>query len=167
VDENERRILRPDPTHWDFVAEEEALASTAPGGLNCLGIARMATGALANALWQAPEPAPSDPPSSDFYRQVALLQLGALAVRSANALVVLIAHRYEAEAHGLKRRVSEAYSRAQIVTEDATGDQARRWIEHRDEGNPPGIAQRLGMRGPWDYRANSATRTRCSISAAD
>jgi hypothetical protein len=82
---------------------------------------------------------------------VALIQLGALAVRTANALIVLVTHGYEAEAHPLKRRLSELFTREQVVVEDTTGEHARRWLEGRDQGSPGRLAQKQGVKEPYDF----------------
>lgn len=143
--------MRPDPTRWNFSEEEEELADSAPGALECLQIARLGAATLADALCRAPAPPRTEHPSAAFYRQVAVLQLGALAVRSALGLIVLVTHGYEAEAHGLKRRLSEAFSRGQVVIADAAGEEARRWLENSGAGTHGRVAQRVGAHEPWSY----------------
>jgi hypothetical protein len=144
-------VVRPDPTRWNFSADEEALAADAAGSLHCLDIARLSAATLADALWQMPAPPRPKEPTGGFYRKVALLQLGALTVRSTRALAVLVTHGYEAEAHGLKRRLSEVFNRAQVVTADTTGEQARRWLHNEDAGTHGRIAQKVGTHEEWRY----------------
>ena len=67
-------VLRPDPGRWNFERDEEKLAAAAGGSLDCLEIARLSAGTLADTLLQVPAPARRQEPSAVFYRQVAVLR---------------------------------------------------------------------------------------------
>lgn len=151
-----KRVIRPKPERWHFGAEEDELAASASGSLFCLEPARLAVASLADTLCQAPAPPRASKPSADFHRKVAILQLGALGVRSALALITLVCRGYEAEAHGLRRRLHEIFSRGQIIAEDSTGEQARRWLDGRDAGAPGRVAARVGALEEWRYFSTSS-----------
>ena len=151
-----RPVIQPDPYAYDFASEEEALRASAPGSLEFLGLARRGVGFLADLLFKTPPPERTDEPTADFYRQIALFQLGALAVRSGLAVVTLVTHGYEPEAHGPKRRLSEAFTRGQSVIGDMSGEHARRWIEGRDAGSPARIAQKHGVSDAYRFLSQSS-----------
>lgn len=136
----------PDLTGWDLAAAEQALRDTAAADIPELGPARLAASLLAETVWRhgAPDPVPKDAPGRAL-RLVALNGAGALAVRAASSTALLVESGYEADAHAPKRRLTELYARALAVHADATGDQARRWLENRDHGTPARtVAKSLG-----------------------
>jgi len=147
----EKPRLRPDPSAWTFEAWEQELAVVAVRDLNFLKLARLAAATLADALARVPAPETTEPLAASAYRQLAALQLGALAVRSTLGLAVLVSNGYEVEAHGLKRRLSEVFNRAQLVADDPSGEQARRWLEGRDAGTHGRVAQKVGALDSWQF----------------
>jgi hypothetical protein len=73
------------------------------------------------------EPA-EDPGPAEYWRQSAILNLTAMAVRAARGVLVLTYSGYAPEALGLLRLVSETVAYAQSFNDDSSGERARQWL---------------------------------------
>ncbi|CAA9540841.1 MAG: hypothetical protein AVDCRST_MAG91-3843 [uncultured Sphingomonadaceae bacterium] len=115
--------------------------------LPALALAGRVTDRLAEVLTGAHIPDP-EPPDAMYYRRSAILVMAVLGLRTARACMLVVAHGYWVESHGLKRRLSEAHARLQAIVDDETGQYARQWLE----GPPPGEAKavhKYGDRDTW------------------
>lgn len=89
-------------------------------------------------------------------KQVAISQLGVLAVRSASAAITLLISGYEVEASVHVRRLIECNLRGQAILHDSSGQHAHEWLQGRARPSAERLAQRYG---------NSEDLTLLSISA--
>jgi hypothetical protein len=62
--------------------------------------------------------------------------------------VGVISFGYEPEAHGLKRRLSEASARLGAVINDPSGEHARQWLAGRGPSTPQRIVGKFGSLEP-------------------
>lgn len=144
----------PQPTHLDpdrypFVARESELAAAAQEELGeALALAHEAVGNLADALWHTRLPPTDDPNEASFVRRASIQGLAGLAVRTGRALILLIRHGWEPEAHALKRRLTECSLRAEAVIDDESGEAARHWLDGRGR-KAPALAARYEVEKPW------------------
>lgn len=148
-----------------FREAERHLLESADSDLDALVVARAATAALESGLAgatveMAPEPAP---PS--WYVRAALLSLAVIVMRSARACMLVVSVGYEPEAHGLKRRLSEAHARAMAFVDDRSGQHARDWLEGKGPSTPRRVTGKYGSQQLFDlYSWNAHVEARGLIS---
>jgi hypothetical protein len=118
-----------------------------------------ATATLAVVLEGTDVPFHPDPAPAEIQMKSAVLNLSALALRTARAAGVVICSGYEPEAQGLKRRLSEAYARLGAVVNDESGEHARRWIAGEGPSTPRKIAGKFGNLALFDLYSDSAHAT--------
>ena len=95
----------------------------------------------------------------------AILNLCVLALRSARAAGVVIRSGYEAEAHGLMRRVHEANARVGAVIADESGQHARAWLQGPAPSTPRKIARKYGNLTFFDMHSESEHATMTGLLA--
>ncbi len=127
-------IALADPETWSFASKEADQRSTAARDIPQLQAARMSAALLAQAVWLMSDMDAVGPDApGPVLRRVALLNVGSLAIRTANATCLLVSSGYEPDTHSLKRRLTELWARATHLYDDQSGEQARRWL--RGEGH--------------------------------
>lgn len=129
---------------------EAWLRATADQELGAFPIAESATQALALSIRGATIPPAADPPPPSYFMRSALLLLATMGLRTARAILVVVASGYEPEAHGLKRRLSEIHARAQAVVADDTGEHARQWLNGPPPSTPRKVAGKFGSMEIFD-----------------
>lgn len=134
---------------------ERELLGSADRQLPALSVARSAAEALETALEGASVEPPSEDPPPSYFARSALLLLAIIGLRTARSCLLVISAGYEPEAHGLKRRLSEAHARAQAVAADPSGQHARDWLEGKGPSTPRSIAGKWGSLETWDMYSAS------------
>jgi hypothetical protein len=134
---------------------ERGLLRTSEKDLDAMALARSATEALVAALGGATVEARGDDASPGYFVRAALLLLSTMALRTARAALLVISAGYEPEAQGLKRRLSEIHVRAQAVTDDASGQHARDWLEGKGPSTPRKLAAKWGSLDVWEMYSTS------------
>jgi hypothetical protein len=134
---------------------EQALAATATEQLPALAVASSATEALELALEGAHVEPVQEAASPSYFVRSAILLLSSIALRSARAIMLVVAAGYEPEAHGLKRRLSEVHARAQAVAADESGQHARDWLEGNGPSTPRKVAGKFGSLELFDIYSAS------------
>jgi hypothetical protein len=118
--------------------------------LEALDVALLATDILAEVLRgfiiaavDAGEATPG------YYTRSAIFLLSVIGVRTARACVLVISAGYWAEAHGLKRRLSEVHARTEAVANDPSGEHARRWLQGKGPSTPHKVVGKWGSADLW------------------
>jgi hypothetical protein len=139
-----------DAKRFPFESSQARLSASAEEELGePLELAVIATGQLADALWQTELPAPdAQPPGAAYDRRAAVYGLAVLGVRTARALILLVVNGWEPEAHALKRRLTEAAFRVRDVLADHSGEAARQWLDGR-ASSTGALFQKYGAKGSW------------------
>jgi hypothetical protein len=137
---------------------ESSMRARSREQLETLGLFGRATTLLGTVLEGLDVPFHPNPAPEVHFRS-AILNLCVLALRSARAAAILIRSGYEAEAHGLKRRVSEAHARVGAIVDDSTGEHARQWLQGPAPSTPRRIAGKYGSLGVFDLYSESAHAT--------
>jgi len=144
-----RNPIRLRADFYDFEACEQGCAASADSDLaEPLKLADAAAGCLAHLTWHFEVPSHTEPLPASVARKEALLPLAALSIRTSRALILLVRNGWDAEAHGLKRRLTECRLRAQHVEDDASGEAARQWLGGRGK-KADALAARYDARDPW------------------
>lgn len=94
-----------------------------------------------------------------IYLQSAVLNLGILSIRTARALRLVVSFGYEPEAHGLKRRLSEAHARVGAIVDDSSGEHARQWLTGKGPSTPQKVAGKFGSLGLFKVYSESTHAT--------
>lgn len=123
--------------------------------LEALDMFRRASTTLGAVLEGVDVPFHARPAPPEIDLQSAILNLCVLALRSSRAASVLIRTGYEAEAHGLMRRVAEAHARVGAVVSDKTGQHAREWLAGSAPSTPRKIARMYGNLEFFDMYSES------------
>lgn len=123
-------VEEPDLSGWNFLEREEAVRRGTAQGLPFVA-ARLTVAVLADLIDRVGRgDVPRDAPGEDL-RLVALANVGALAVRSANVTLLIVESGYAADAFAPQRRLLELLLRARELYGDTSGSAAKRWLEHK------------------------------------
>jgi hypothetical protein len=138
---------------------EQRMSARARKELETLDIFDRATLTLASILEGLNVPFHDGPAPVEVYLRSAILNLGVIAMRTARALRSVVGVGYEPEAHGLKRRLSEAHSRVGAVVDDTSGEHARQWLTGRGPSTPHKIAGKFGSLAMFEIYSESTHAT--------
>ncbi len=142
-------IIKPTGGQWMLAQTERELHVTAQDVPNWR-LANKARKMLADLVHQLSESVPKlgqpeGPLDATIARQIAGIQLAAIAVRSTGAVLVLVGTGYQPEAAAPLRRLVESVLRVRAVLDDASGEHARSWLDGRPQGTTERLAQRYAQ----------------------
>lgn len=149
--EDSRRVVRSDLKFWDFAAREKKLYERAARDIPTWRAANQArkhlAGVVADLSNTIESPAPGttvDALAPATAKRLAVVNLGAIVVRSTSAIMSLIGCGHEREALGHARTVLEALLRAREAADDSVGRAARLLLQGRKPSSLKSAADRYG-----------------------
>jgi hypothetical protein len=143
-------VIAPSLSSWDFQRRERELAESAKE-LPTWRLANQARRFLAGVTHELSHR--FDVPESAEYwkdvdaalaRQMAIVQLGAIGVRTVSSIMSLIASGYEREALTFARILLETEIRGRQLGDDPSGEAARSILQGRSPGSLKSAAHRYG-----------------------
>jgi hypothetical protein len=147
-----QRIVRSTLSNWPFGPRERDLFESAQKDLPTWRMANQARRHLAGVTGEMMDGIPAPEKSipvreidATLARELAAVRLGVMVVRTASAVMSLVAcgHEREALAHG--RTILEALIRGRQVADDKSGEAARTLLQGRKPGSLKAAAQRYGQ----------------------
>jgi hypothetical protein len=125
---------------WIVPQREAEFAKRADGELEALSLADEVSRLLAEIIQSVTIDATKDERDTDEVRRHALWFMAIITFRALRAAMHMFAIGYEDQAIGFHRLIDEIHSRAMKISEDASGDQARAWLEGKNLGKGAKLA---------------------------
>jgi hypothetical protein len=142
-------VVKAKITEWKIKQEEQELFFRAEKELPNWRLADKARRMLADLDWHFSDQLPEtvglkiEEIEPVIARRSAIIGAGAIAVRAAGSVLVLLSAGYGPEAAGPLRRLLEAKLNAQAILDDETGQYAIRYLQGRPKGTTK-LAQKYG-----------------------
>lgn len=150
------KTIQPSLSKWDFAARERKLFRSAvdiPTWRAANQSRRLLAAVTVQLSDELPLPGVATVPELETRSASALacLQLAAVAVRSAGAIISLVACGYEREALTPARTLLEAVLRGRQINDDPSGAAARAVLQSRTHGSLKSVAHRYGHKGDVEF----------------
>jgi hypothetical protein len=125
---------------WIVPQREAEFAERADRELEALSLAYEVGRLLAEIIQNVTIDATKDERDADELRRHALWFMAIITFRALRAAIHMFAIGYEDQAIGFHRLIDEIHNRAMKINEDASGDQARAWLEGKNFGKGAKLA---------------------------
>jgi len=159
MSESPKKVIEPDLKHWTFAKREKALYESAASDIPTWRAANQARKYLAGVIADlandmdvsADAPLPIPGLNAEIARQVAAVNLGGIVVRGTSAIMALIGCGHEREALSIGRITFEALIRGRQLTDDKSGDVARKLLKGHSPGSLKSAAQKYGDKDDVEF----------------